>query len=44
MTIHTSLTTRIRDAQTEALKESNVKEESLRGMDKQFEIKSDGSR
>ncbi|KAI3802804.1 hypothetical protein L1987_30947 [Smallanthus sonchifolius] len=44
MTIHTSLTTQIRDAQLEALKEQNLKDESLRGMDKQFEIKSDENR
>ncbi|KAI3776127.1 hypothetical protein L1987_45890 [Smallanthus sonchifolius] len=44
MTIHTSLTTQIRDAQLEALKEQNLKDESLRGMDKKFEIKSDETR
>ena len=44
MTIHTSLTTRIRDAQQEALKEQNLKEESLRGMDKSLETKSNDTR
>ncbi|KAI3818931.1 hypothetical protein L1987_12753 [Smallanthus sonchifolius] len=44
MTIHTSLTTQIRDAQLEALREQNLKDESLRGMNKQFEIKSDETR
>lgn len=44
MTIHTNLTSQIRDAQLEAIKEENVKGESLRGMDKQFEVKSDGIR
>ncbi|XP_071688109.1 uncharacterized protein [Rutidosis leptorrhynchoides] len=41
--VHTNLTTQIRDAQLEALKEENKKEESLRGLDKQFEIKGDGT-
>ncbi|KAI3773775.1 hypothetical protein L1987_48307 [Smallanthus sonchifolius] len=44
MMIHTSLTTQIRDAQLEALKEQNLKIESLRGIDKKFEIKSDETR
>ena len=43
-TIHTGLPTQILNAQTEALKEDNLKAESLRGMDKQLEIKSDGIR
>ncbi|XP_071704297.1 uncharacterized protein [Rutidosis leptorrhynchoides] len=42
--VHTNLTTQIRDAQLEALKEENMKDESLRGLDKQFEIKGDGTR
>ncbi|XP_071718729.1 uncharacterized protein [Rutidosis leptorrhynchoides] len=42
--VHTNLTTQIRDAQLEALKEENMKEESLRGLEKQFEIKGDGTR
>ena len=44
MTIHSDLTTQILQAQIEALKESNLKEESLRGMEKQLEIKPDGTR
>ena len=35
ITIHSDLTTQILQAQVEALKESNLKEESLRGMEKQ---------
>ncbi|XP_071686829.1 uncharacterized protein [Rutidosis leptorrhynchoides] len=42
--VHTNLTTQIRDSQLEELKEENKKEESLRGLDKQFEIKGDGTR
>ncbi|XP_076920850.1 uncharacterized protein LOC143582092 [Bidens hawaiensis] len=41
MTIHTSLTTPIRNAQQEALKVENLKGENLRGMDKKLEPKSD---
>ncbi|KAK9075289.1 hypothetical protein SSX86_003612 [Deinandra increscens subsp. villosa] len=44
MTIQTNLTSHIRQAQLEALKEPNLKNESLRGMDKQFEVKSDDTR
>ena len=44
MTIHSDLITQLLQEQVEALKESNLKEESLRGMEKQFEIKSDGIR
>ncbi|GJY49464.1 putative reverse transcriptase domain-containing protein [Tanacetum coccineum] len=33
-----------REAQTEALKEENIKAENLRGMDKAFEIRPDGTR
>jgi len=43
LTIQTGLTARIRDAQREALKPDHVKDESLRGMDKQFETKPDGA-
>ena len=42
MTINSDLTTQILQVQVEALKESNLKEESLRGMEKQLEIKSNG--
>ena len=44
MTIHSDLTTRILQTQLEALKEPNLKKESLRGIEKQLEIKSDGIR
>ncbi|GKF07839.1 putative reverse transcriptase domain-containing protein [Tanacetum coccineum] len=38
MTIHPNLPSQILKAQTEALKEENIKAENLRGMDKSFEI------
>ncbi|KAI3811011.1 hypothetical protein L1987_20725 [Smallanthus sonchifolius] len=41
LTIHTSLTTQIRMAQQEAIKEENSQNEALRGMIKQLEPKSD---
>ncbi|KAI3827638.1 hypothetical protein L1987_01718 [Smallanthus sonchifolius] len=41
LTIHTSLTTQIRMAQQEAIKEENIQNEALRGMIKQLETKSD---
>ena len=41
LTIHPDLPERIRNAQREALKEENLKAESLRGMDKQLEAKLD---
>ncbi|KAI3810176.1 hypothetical protein L1987_19786 [Smallanthus sonchifolius] len=41
LTIHTSLTTQIRMAQQEAIKEENIQNEALRGMIKQLEPKSD---
>ncbi|KAI3762549.1 hypothetical protein L1987_52980 [Smallanthus sonchifolius] len=41
LTIHTSLTTQIRMAQQEAIKEENIQNEALRGMIKQLESKSD---
>nr|XP_043638737.1 uncharacterized protein LOC122609859 [Erigeron canadensis] len=44
MTIHTNLTSHIREAQLEALKEENLKNESLRNMEKLFEVKADGVR
>jgi hypothetical protein len=44
MAIQSSLTTQIRDAQVEALKEENLKKEGLRGMDEKLESKSDGTR
>nr|GEY92665.1 putative reverse transcriptase domain-containing protein [Tanacetum cinerariifolium] len=44
MTIHPTLSSQILEAQNEALKEENVKAENLRGMDKSFEIRPDGTR
>nr|GEW67884.1 putative reverse transcriptase domain-containing protein [Tanacetum cinerariifolium] len=44
MTIHSSLPSQILKAQTEALKEENVQTENLRGMEKAFEIRTDGTR
>ncbi|KAD6120027.1 hypothetical protein E3N88_11298 [Mikania micrantha] len=44
MIIQTSLTAQIRNAQIEALKEENLQNESLRGLDKKFEVKTDGTR
>ncbi|GJU16902.1 putative reverse transcriptase domain-containing protein [Tanacetum coccineum] len=44
MTIHPKLPTQILEAQTEAIKEENIKAENLRGMDKAFEIRPDGTR
>ncbi|GKE87163.1 putative reverse transcriptase domain-containing protein, partial [Tanacetum coccineum] len=44
MTIHPKLPTQILEAQTKAIKEENLKAENLRGMDKSFEIRLDGTR
>ncbi|GJU53536.1 putative reverse transcriptase domain-containing protein [Tanacetum coccineum] len=44
MTIHPKLPSQILKAQTEALKEENIKAENLRGMDKAFEIRPDRTR
>lgn len=44
MTIHSQLTSQIRESQIEALKPENVAGENLRGMDKNFEIREDGTR
>ncbi|KAI3739445.1 hypothetical protein L2E82_29849 [Cichorium intybus] len=44
MTIRSNLANQIRDAQIEALRAKNIVNESLQGMDKQFEIKSNGTR
>nr|GEV01759.1 putative reverse transcriptase domain-containing protein [Tanacetum cinerariifolium] len=44
MTIHSKLPSQILEAQTEALKEENVQAENLRGMEKAFEICTDGTR
>ncbi|GJR69700.1 putative reverse transcriptase domain-containing protein [Tanacetum coccineum] len=44
LTVHPKLPSQILEAQNEALKEENVKSENLRGMDKSFEIRPDGTR
>nr|GEV60461.1 putative reverse transcriptase domain-containing protein [Tanacetum cinerariifolium] len=44
MTIHLNLPSQILEAQTETLKEENVQAENLRGMEKAFEIHTDGTR
>ncbi|GJT31568.1 reverse transcriptase domain-containing protein [Tanacetum coccineum] len=44
MTIHPKLSSQIFKVQTEVLKEENIKAENLRGMDKAFEIRPDGTR
>nr|GEV76997.1 reverse transcriptase domain-containing protein [Tanacetum cinerariifolium] len=44
MTIHSNLPFQILEAQTEALKEENVQAENLRGMEKAFGIRTDGTR
>ncbi|GKD85273.1 putative reverse transcriptase domain-containing protein [Tanacetum coccineum] len=44
MTIHPKLPSQILEAQTEAITEENIKAENLRGMDKAFEVRPDGTR
>ncbi|GJZ19302.1 putative reverse transcriptase domain-containing protein [Tanacetum coccineum] len=44
MTLHPKLPSQILEAQTEAIKEENIKGENLRGMDKSFEVRPDGTR
>ena len=44
MSIHSHLSTQVKEAQLEALKPENVAGEALRGMEKNLEIKSDGAR
>ncbi|GJX97915.1 putative reverse transcriptase domain-containing protein [Tanacetum coccineum] len=44
MTIHPKLPSQILKVQTKALKGENIKAENLRGMDKAFEIRPDGTR
>ncbi|GJZ40341.1 hypothetical protein Tco_0586904 [Tanacetum coccineum] len=39
MTLHPKLPSQILEAQTEAIKEENIKAENLRGMDKAFEVR-----
>nr|GFA75354.1 reverse transcriptase domain-containing protein [Tanacetum cinerariifolium] len=43
MTIHSNLPSQILEAQTEALKEENVQAKNLQGMEKAFEIRTDGT-
>ena len=43
MTIHSHLSTQIKEAQQEALKPENVTGESLRRMDKNLEVKGEGA-
>ncbi|GJW04447.1 hypothetical protein Tco_1563303 [Tanacetum coccineum] len=43
MTIHPKLQSQILEAQTEAIKEENIKAKNLRGMDKAFEVRPDGT-
>ncbi|GJT68316.1 putative reverse transcriptase domain-containing protein, partial [Tanacetum coccineum] len=44
LTVHLKLPSQILEAQNEALKEENVKSKNLRGMDKSFEIRPNGTR
>ncbi|GJZ23941.1 reverse transcriptase domain-containing protein [Tanacetum coccineum] len=44
MTMHPKLPSQILEAQTEAIKEENIKAENLRRMDKAFEVRPDGTR
>ncbi|GJW12283.1 putative reverse transcriptase domain-containing protein [Tanacetum coccineum] len=44
MTLHPKLPSQILEAQTKAIKEENIEDENLRGMEKAFEIRPDGTR
>ncbi|GJX76242.1 putative reverse transcriptase domain-containing protein [Tanacetum coccineum] len=44
MTLHPKLPSQILKAQTKEIKEENIKAENLRGMDKAFEVRPDGTR
>nr|GEU48947.1 reverse transcriptase domain-containing protein [Tanacetum cinerariifolium] len=44
MTLHPKLPSQILEAQTEAIKKENIKGENLRGMEKAFEVRPDGTR
>ncbi|GJT82099.1 putative reverse transcriptase domain-containing protein [Tanacetum coccineum] len=44
MTLHLKLQSQILEAQTEAIKVENIKVKNLRGMDKAFEVRPDGTR
>ncbi|GKC33431.1 putative reverse transcriptase domain-containing protein, partial [Tanacetum coccineum] len=43
VTIHINFPTQILEAQVEAIKEENIKAENLRGMDKAFKVRPDGT-
>ncbi|GJV44116.1 reverse transcriptase domain-containing protein [Tanacetum coccineum] len=44
MTLHLKLPSQILEAQTKEIKEENIKTKNLRGMDKAFEVRPDGTR
>ncbi|GKF82031.1 putative reverse transcriptase domain-containing protein, partial [Tanacetum coccineum] len=44
MTLHPKLPSQILEAQTKAIKEENIEAENLRGMDKAFEVRPNGTR
>nr|GEY96729.1 putative reverse transcriptase domain-containing protein [Tanacetum cinerariifolium] len=44
MTLHPKLPSQILEAQTEAIKKENIEAESLQGIDKAFEVRSNGTR
>ncbi|GJZ80082.1 putative reverse transcriptase domain-containing protein [Tanacetum coccineum] len=44
MTLYSKLPSQVLKAQTEAIKEENIKAENLRGMEKAFEVRPDGTR
>ncbi|GJZ04971.1 putative reverse transcriptase domain-containing protein [Tanacetum coccineum] len=44
MTLHPKLPSQILEAQIEAIKEENIEAENLRGMDKAFKVRPDGTR
>ncbi|GJT60276.1 putative reverse transcriptase domain-containing protein [Tanacetum coccineum] len=44
MTLHPKLPSQILEAQSEAIKKENIEAENLRGMDKAFEVRPDGTR
>ncbi|GJS55791.1 putative reverse transcriptase domain-containing protein [Tanacetum coccineum] len=44
MTLHLKLPSQILEAQNEAIKEENIEAENLRGMNKAFEVRPDGTR
>nr|GEV94123.1 reverse transcriptase domain-containing protein [Tanacetum cinerariifolium] len=44
MTLHPKLPSQILEAQTEVIKEENIEAENLRGMDKAFDVRPDGTR